>query len=129
MNSSSQRDTYLTMLNKVSLDPGATCMLVEVIAKDSHYAQWEPTIRGVKMSHPRILRLSIDRFYRVVFNDRLAFMRLCRALPCILDDVMAEIGLDGIKNSVRTDLGALSQDTLKGLFLLAFGSYEGFSQF
>lgn len=129
MNASDQRDIYLIMLDKVSNDPAATCMLVEVISKQSQNGRWEGTFKGQRLSHDRILRLSIDKFYEVVFGDKFAFAKLCKALPTILDDVIAETGQGHITNTVQRELGVYSKDLFKSLYLLAFKTYEGFSNF
>ena len=128
MNAAAARDTYLSMLNKVSNDPNATCMLVEVIAKKSQHINWEGTFKGQTLKHDRIYRLSIDKFYEVAFNDKYAFMKLCKALPIILDDVIAETGCGAIENTVQQELNQLSVNTFKSLYLLAFQSYQGFDQ-
>ena len=129
MNAASARDTYLSMLNKVSSDPKAKCMLVEVIAKHSQYIKWEGTFKGQQLSHPRIFRVSIDKFYEIAFGKKDAFMRLCKVLPIILDDVVAETGKGSITNTVQRELNKLSINTFKSLYLLAFQSYEGFNKF
>ena len=46
MNASAARDIYLVMLHKVSNDPNAICMLVEVIAKRSQHINWEGIFKG-----------------------------------------------------------------------------------
>ena len=129
MNAASQRDTYLSMLNVVANDKEATCMLVEVIAKQSQYKRWEGTFKGHYYTHPNILRLSIDKFYGVVFNDSTAFARLCRALPTILDDVIEETGQGNIDNTVMRELSRYSMNIFKSLYLLAFRTYDGFNFF
>lgn len=129
MNAAASRDTYLSMLNKVSNDSKAKCMLVEVIAKRSQYILWEGTFKGQKMSNSRIFRVSIDKFYEIAFDDKYAFMKLCKALPRILDDVITETGKGSIENTVQKELDSSSVNTLKNLYLLAFKTYEGFDKF
>lgn len=129
MNASAARDTMLTMLNKVSKDSKAVCMLVEVIAKKSQMIQWKGSFKGQNISHERILRVSIDRFYEIVFGDKNAFCKLCKALPLILDDVVKELGKGCIKNSVLTEMKKKHVDTNKQLYMLAFSTYEGFGKF
>lgn len=94
MNSASASDTYIKMQSKILRDDHATCMLVEVIAKRSQNVPWKITInsngRREQYSNDRIRRVSIDKFYEIVFGDRLAYCHLCKALPDILDDVMEE---------------------------------------
>jgi hypothetical protein len=129
MNASSAQSTYMSMQQKLLEDPDAHCLLVEVIATKSQDILWEATLHGRHYANERIRRVSIDKFYEIVFNDRTAFMRLCRALPIILDDVVFDIHGGEIQNSVYYELRALSQETLKSLYLLAFKTYEGFEDF
>lgn len=71
----------------------------------------------------------MDKFYEVVFDDANAFMKLCKALPVILDDVVKETHKGVIENSVYRELKGISSDTFKSLYLLAFKTYEGFNRF
>lgn len=129
MNTSSGQATYMKMQQKLINDPNATCMLVETIAKRSQNIVWEATFNNEKFQHDRIRRVSMDKFYEIVFGDKYAFMKLCKALPIIIDDVIAETKKGAINNTVYTELCAISCDTFKSLYLLAFKTYEGFEQF
>lgn len=129
MNSSSSQATYMKMQNQLLKDPEATCMLVEAIAKESQNIVWKGTLNGVNYEHERIRRVSMDKFYEIVFGDSTAFARLCNALPTILDDVIKETHLGTIKNTVYSELKGISSDTFKSLYLLAFKTYEGFGNF
>jgi hypothetical protein len=71
----------------------------------------------------------MDKFYEVVFGEPDAFMKLCRALPSILDDVIEETHKGIINNTVYSELKGISSDTFKSLYLLAFNTYEGFDRF
>ena len=55
--------------------------------------------------------------------------KLCKALPLMLDDILEEINKGTLKNSVISELKAISSDTFKSLYLLAFKTYEGFDNF
>ena len=127
MNASSAQATYMMMQNKVLQDSEATCMLVEVIAKKSQNIEWKGTFRGIPLSNSHIRRVSMDKFYEIVFEDSQAFFKLCKALPTILDDVIVEVQRGVIHNSVYSELRELSPETYKSLYLLAFQTYEGFS--
>lgn len=129
MNSSSAQATYMKMQNQLLKDSESTCMLVEAIAKQSQNIVWKASLNGVKYEHERIKRVSMDKFYEIVFNDADAFVKLCRALPTILDDVIEETHKGVIDNTVYDELKKLSSDTFKSLYLLAFKTYEGFDQF
>ena len=129
MNSSSSQKTYMKMQSKILEDDKATCMLVETIAKKSQKIKWTVTIDGKSYSHNRILRVSMDKFYEIVFGDKLAFAKLCKALPLILDDVISQSDEATLKNSVCEQLKEKSAESLKSLYLLAFETYEGFDRF
>lgn len=127
MNSASAQKTYMKMQHKLLEDDKAVCMLVEVIAKKSQNIKWETTLDGKKYSHDHIRRVSIDKFYELVFDDRLAFFKLCKALPSILDDVINDDQSIKLVNTVYDELG--TDDFTKNLYLLAFSTYEGFDNF
>ena len=131
MNRSISSDTYVKMQNKILKDDKATCMLVETIAKRSQNIIWRLTInengRTESYSHERIRRVSMDKFYEIVFGDSDAFFKLCKALPSILDDVIAADESAKLQNTVYDELD--KTDFYKSLYLLAFHTYEGFDKF
>ncbi len=131
MNSGSASITYMKMQNKLVRDDKATCMLVETIAKHSQNITWEVSVenngRKERFSHERIRRLSMDKFYELVFNDATAFSRLCRALPKILDDVIAEDASARLEMTVYDELD--KKDIYRRLYLLTYSTYEGFENY
>ena len=129
MNSAASQKTYMKMQNKIVRDGCATCMLVEVIAKKSQNKTWVVTVDKEQFNNEHIRRVSMDKFYEIVFEDPLAFAKLCRALPVILDDVIQELGNAANQNTVFDELAAISPDIMKSLYLLAFKTYEGFDIF
>jgi len=129
MNSAAAQKTYMKMQNKIIRDSKATCMLVEVIATRSQNKTWIATVDKEQFNNENIRRVSIDKFYEVVFNDSLAFVKLCRVLPDVLDDVISELGNSTNKNTVFTELAAISPNIMKSLYLLAFKTYDGFDKF
>lgn len=128
MNSSSAQATYMKMQAKLIENPNSTCMLVETISKQSQNIEWKAKLNGVEYKNKNIRRVSMDKFYEIVFEDKDAFMKMCKALPIILDDVIAETHKGSINNTVYNELKNLSSDTFKSLYLLAFQTYEGFSK-
>ncbi len=109
MNSSATSATYLKMLDKIMRSGNrATCYLVETIAKRSQDIVWEATItqngHKEKYNWPSIHRISMDKFYEIVFGDREAFFKLCNILPKILDDVISEDETAKLKNTVYEEL-------------------------
>lgn len=131
MNSSAASNTYLKMQSKILRDDKAVCMLVEAIATKSQDIVWALTIdqNGHKehYSHERIRRVSMDKFYGIVFGDCNAFAKLCAALPRIIDDVLDSLPEAQFTNSVYEELG--EDDFYRNLYLLAFKTYDGFDKF
>jgi len=129
MNSAASQKTYMKMQNKIIRDSKATCMLVEVISARSQDKTWVTTVDKEQFNNENIRRVSIDKFYEKVFGDSLAFSKLCKALPLVLDDVIKDLGNSENQNTVFTELAAISPDIMKSLYLLAFKTYDGFEKF
>ena len=129
MNSSSSQKTYMRMQNTLLSNPQATCMLVEVIARNSQNMIWGVSLDGVPVSNAKIRRVSIDKFYEFVTGDRLAFKKLCEILPVVIDDIVVEMKLDEESNTVIRELERISPNVLKSIYLLSFRRYEGFENF
>lgn len=125
MNAASAMSTYARMQSKILQDDEAVCMLVEVIATRTMNDKWVQA----GLSHKNIRRVSIDQFYELVFGDKDAFFRLCKALPIVLEDVLTEQANHSIENSVYHELEELSPDIMRSLYKLAFKTYEGFDKF
>lgn len=128
MNSASSQKTYMKMQAKLLDDDQATCYLVEAISTKSKDDTWRITLDKRPRSHNRIRRMSMDKFYELVFNDSLAFYKLCQALPTIIEDVISENRSLAITNTVYEELTREHADLLTALYLLAFSTYEGFDQ-
>jgi len=129
MNSSSSKNTYIRMLDQLVNEPESTCMLVEVIARNSQDISWDTTINKKKVSNKNIRKVSIDKFYELVTSDGLAFKRLCEILPEVIGDVVNEVDLDNKSNTVFSELEQISPNLLKSIYLLSFKKYEGFKDF
>ncbi len=130
MNSSSAQKTYISMQNMILKSADITCMLVEVIAKNSQNIPWKITINSQQFNHDNIRRVSIDKFYALVTGEEDAFKNLCEVLPIVLDDVIKNQQTDTIQNSVFMELNDLSKgNLLKSLYLLSFAKYDGFDTF
>ncbi|MCG8207881.1 Eco47II family restriction endonuclease [Tenacibaculum finnmarkense] len=130
MNSSSSAKTYMKMQGKIIEDSETKCYLVEIIAKNSQNIPWIVTIDGEKQKPiENIRRISIDKFYEIVTNDKLAFQKLCTTLPVVIKDVVNDIKTRSKKNTVFAELDNLSPDLLTSIYLLSFKKYEGFNNF
>ena len=129
MNSASSQKTYMKMQAKLLEDDEATCYLVEAISAKSRDDVWKISLDGQSRSHKKIRRMSMDKFYELVFGDNLAFYKLCMALPTIIEDVINENEEFTLKNTVYEELMSKNEDLQLSLFLLAFSTYEGFEIF
>ncbi len=128
MNSASSQKTYMKMQAKLLDDDQATCYLVEAISKKSKDETWRITLDKRPRSHNRIRRMSMDKFYELVFGDAKAFYKLCMVLPLIIEDVVSDNEELSLNNTVYKELTKEHSDLLTALYLLAFSTYEGFEQ-
>ncbi|MDE5645555.1 MAG: Eco47II family restriction endonuclease [Muribaculaceae bacterium] len=128
MNSASSQKTYMKMQSKLLEDDQATCYLVEAISTKSRDDVWRITLDKKPCSHKRIRRMSMDRFYGLVFGDTLAFYKLCQTLPMIIQDVVSDDKTLSLNNTVYQELTKEHADLLTALYLLAFSTYEGFDK-
>lgn len=129
MNSASSQKTYMKMQAKLLEDDEATCYLVEAISPISRDVAWKTSLDGESRSHKRIRRISMDKFYALVFGDPLAFFKLCKSLPDIIEDVVSENTELALNNTVYEELTRNRPDILTGLYMLAFATYDGFENF
>ena len=139
MNSSAAGKTYIKMQHQLLEDDDCACCLVEAIAKRSQNIKWSTTVDGKKVSHRRIRRVSLDRFYALVTGEEDAFYKMCLALPRVIEDVVAAGG-DDVKiphDSVFTELKNIASQTSTSdeslamsmaIYLLGFNTYSGFSE-
>jgi len=127
MNSSSSQKTFMRMQSTILKNPKATCMLVEVIARESQHKIWEVSLDSIHTSDPRILRVSIDKFYELVTGEKYAFKYVCEQIPKVIEDVLEDVVLDEKNNSVFEELNKISPNLLKSIYLLSFEKYQGFS--
>lgn len=127
MNSSAAQKTFLKMTTQILNDDNCDCYLVEIIAKRSQNIVWNVSLDYERVSNEHIKRVSIDKFYEEVTGDRDAFYKICKQLPIIIDEIIAENNEFVIEDdTVISELHSISPDTLKSLYMLAFSTYEGF---
>ena len=129
MNSSSSQKSYMKMQSKIIENPNNTCLLVEVISKNSQNIPWKISLDGENQICDNIRRVSMDKFYEIVTGSSLNFYLLCKILPTVLNDVLQNIEYNIIEDSVLEEIHNITngKDILKYLYLLAFNHYEGFS--
>lgn len=128
MNAASSQKTYMKMQAKLLDDDQATCYLVEAIATKSKDETWRISLDKKPRAHNRIRRMSMDKFYELVFGDKLAFFKLCMTLPQIIEDVVTDNQALSLQNTVFQELSNQHANMLTSLYLLAFSTYEGFEK-
>ena len=137
MNSASARKTYIKMQNKLLENDDCACFLVEAIAQKSQNIKWETTVDGKKVSHRRIRRVSIDKFYEIVTGEKTAFYQMCMVLPGVIQEVVESsekevvphdtvfLELCNVANQINVGTEDLSMAL--AIYLLGFSSYQGFN--
>lgn len=137
MNSASAAKTYLKAQNKLLNDDDCACFLVEAIAKESQNIKWCTTVDGNKVSHKRIRRVSLDRFYSIVTGEDDAFFKICLALPQAVQAALSDsdIAVTHPNDTAYMELAGRARRIIDAkesmsmylaLYLLGFGSYLGF---
>ena len=129
MNSSAAQKTFLKMTTQLLNDDNCDCYLVEIIAKKSQNIIWDVSLDYEKVSNEHIKRVSIDKFYEEVTGDKEAFYKICKQLPIIIDEIIAENDEFVVEDdTVISELRSKNPDILKSLYMLAFSTYEGFKE-
>jgi hypothetical protein len=136
MNSSSSEATIQKLIHFAEKYPNATCYWIQIIAKRSIDELWEGSFNGKHYAHPRVRKISADRFYALVTGIPDAFYQLCSVLPQATKDY-----LDSLNNnsqgktesaSVYSELNSKAQQNGKTLIeqIMAdnFETYTGFNQ-
>ena len=129
MNSAASAKTYMKMQGQLLKNNDCTCFLVEVIAKRSQNIPWTISLDGYKQQHPRIRRVSIDRFYEIVTGEEDAFYKMCMTLPDAIKRLMEDGNTLKIpKDTVFDELKAkaIENSFELALFMLGFYTYTGF---
>lgn len=128
MNSSSSQKTYIQMQNQILKEPNNYCFLVEAIAPFSRNILWGCSVNKVHVENEHIKRVSIDQFYKIVTGIDDAFFQMCIQLPKTIDELISDNSVNTVEeDTVIQELHSKNPDTLKALYLLAFKTYEGFS--
>lgn len=127
MNSSSSQKIFMNMQNKIMKEPESECYLVEIMAKKSQNKKWEVSIDSNKVSDDRIRRVSIDKFYEIVTGDVVAFSKICKQIPILIDEILKENKKYTVKeDTVINELKHIDSNIEKAIYMLAFKTYEGF---
>ena len=127
MNASSSQKTYINMQNQIINNPNDMCFLVEVIAPVARNIAWKCSVNGQTVSNEKIRRVSIDKFYEIVTSIPNAFYQICKQLPITIEKLIKNNKIESAEgDTVIDELRSKSPDLLKGLYMLAFKTYNGF---
>ena len=80
----------------------------------------------IKTEHQKIRRISMDKFYEIVTQEKDSFKQLCNVLPKVLEDVVSDVDDSFITSTVYDELKEYSHDILQSFYKLSFSKYEGF---
>lgn len=137
MNSASAGKTYIKMQSQLLDDDDCACFLVEAIAQKSQNIKWETTVDGKRVSHRRIRRVSLDRFYAIVTGEEDAFYKMCMVLPGVIERVVKQDNTVQVPHdTVMQELGNIAgisgrkpgnEAMAVAVYMLGFNSYLGFS--
>lgn len=136
MNSAASAKTYIKMQNQLLTDDDCACFLVEAIAKKSQDIIWKTSVDSKIVSHNRIRRVSIDKFYEIITGDYLAFYKIFMVLPDVIDEVLKEnpqmssyfndTVYEELENISKVYENETKRSFLKSIYLLGYSSYNGF---
>ena len=139
MNSASSSKTYIKMQSQILDDDDCACFLVEAIAKRSQNIKWSASVDSKKVQHRLIRRLSMDQFYEMVTGEENSFYDMCMVLPNVIEKVVSESDSISVPNDeVITELEKISKlfdvensnlSMAMAVYMLGFGTYNGFNQF
>lgn len=135
MNVRSAAGVYEELEGLAKSYPKAMLYLVEIIAKKSTDEVWEQTINEKKLYHPRIHKISADKFYELATGKKDAFKQLCEALPTAIEDFIKLSNLDGKligdrkakkHRKVYSEDDQADKKIIDEIFKNSFKSYYGF---
>lgn len=134
MNSSSKESTYQKLIQFAENYPESTCYLIEIISDRSQDILWHGSFNGHYYSHPRVRRISADKFYAKITGIDDAFLQLCRAIMMITRNMNnLNQKQDKSNNSlvydslVRNATLNNTNDLLALILIYNFYDYNGFS--
>lgn len=138
MNSASAGKTYIKMQNQLLKDDDCACFLVEAIAQKSQNIKWETTVDKNRVSHKRIRRVSLDRFYAITTGEEYAFRDMCKVLPGVIEKVVKGGGeihiphdtvLQQLEEIVASSGRKMDDMSMAiAIYMLGFDSYLGFEK-
>ncbi|RVU01266.1 Eco47II family restriction endonuclease [Mucilaginibacter limnophilus] len=112
----------------------ATCYWVQILAKGSFDRPWEAYLNGTHYSHPRVRKISGDRFYALLSGVPDALFQLYRILPTAIDDYLRSLEQADVvqEHSALSEIIASSEAGVRSILdqiaLDNYRYYRGFDE-
>lgn len=134
MNSSSAEATIQKLIQFANKYPNATCYWIQIIAKRSIDELWSGNFNGTFYSHPRVRKISADKFYAMVTGIPNAFYQLCHILPQATQDYLNSLDNEAqgttdsstVYNLIATNARNNDKSLIEQIMSDNFDSYLGF---
>lgn len=110
MNSSSKESLYQRLQRFAEENPEATCYCVQIISASSFDEHWSGLLNGSYYDHPRVRKISGDKFYALLSGVDNALSQIYKALPTVINVVL---GKREIKESLHSQVTAVTTITQK----------------
>lgn len=115
MNSTATEGLYQKLQRLAKENPKAKCYWVQVISTKSFDEQWHETFgtkKGTPRSynHPRVRKISGDKFYALLSGKDDALCQIYKVLPTVIDAVLKK---RGITQSLQSQVSAITTITDK----------------
>lgn len=93
MNSGDQELVYQNLQRFANENEDSTCYWVQINAKKSFDEQWKGNFRNRKYDHPRVRKISGDKFYELLSGVDVAMCEIYKALPKVINSVLQKRGI------------------------------------
>lgn len=136
MNSSSSEATIQKLIHFADEHPDANCYLIQIIAKKSINELWRGTFNNKYYEHPRVRKISGDKFYELVTGIPDAFHKLCTVLPQATKDYLESLNITTqgktdssfVFNELNTTAQQNNKTLIEQIMTDNFNTYNGFLQ-
>ena len=136
MNSSSSEATIQKLIHFADEYPDANCYLIQIIATRSINELWKGTFNKTYYEHPRVRKISADKFYELVTGIPDAFYQLCTVLPQATKDYVESLNITTqgktdssfVFNELNTTAQQNNKTLIEQIMTDNFNTYNGFLQ-
>ena len=110
MNSGDQELVYQNLQRFANENEDSTCYWVQINAKKSFDEQWKGNFRNRKYDHPKVRKISGDKFYELLSGENDAMCEIYKALPKVIASVLQK---RGITTNLQSQVTAVQTITSK----------------